>query len=261
MRVSVVIITKNEERVIANTIRSLEGLSDDVLVVDNGSTDNTMVIARELGAKVIETAWLGYGPTKNIGIEAAKYEWVLNLDADEAIDATLYTAIKALDAPDVHTVYNLRFKNFFCDKWLRFGEWGTDRHIRLFNKTVVGWNDAEVHESLLLPSNVRVAGLPGYILHYTVSSLDQYIHKTVHYAKLNASKYAAQGRKTSLLKIYCAPLFSFIHNYLIRLGFLDGYEGYLTAKTTAWYTFLKYAFLREHHKKEQTDSLTGAENK
>ncbi len=256
MTISIVIIAKNEAHIVANTLRSLQGLSDDIVVVDSGSTDGTQDICRNLGAQVITTAWLGYGPTKNIGIHAARHDWVLSLDADEAIDNTLYQAILQLPRASETTVYNIRFKNFFCGKWLRYGEWGTDKHIRLFNKKRVHWNDAPVHETLIFPEKITVAVLPGYVLHYTVSNLDQYISKTVQYARLNARKYANQGKNASRLKLYTSPFFTFLNNYVIRLGFLDGYEGYLTAKTTAWYTFLKYAYLRAIRRQTQNDSTT-----
>jgi glycosyltransferase involved in cell wall biosynthesis len=243
--VSVVIIAKNEAHIIGQTLQSLQGLTDDVVVVDNGSTDDTEAISKQLGALVIKTAWLGYGPTKNIGIRAAKYDWILSLDADEAIDETLKTAIKKIDAADEYKVYNLNFKNFFCGKWLRYGEWGSDRHIRLFNRRLVQWDAAAVHEQLQLPPQAQTINLPGNVLHYTVNSMADYMEKTERYARLNAEKYFEQGKKSSFVKRWLSPAFGFIQNYVLRLGFLDGPEGYITAKTTARYTFLKYAYLRE----------------
>jgi glycosyltransferase involved in cell wall biosynthesis len=249
--VSVVIIAKNEAHIIEQTLQSLQGLTDDIVVVDNGSTDNTEAICRQMGAVVIKAAWEGYGPTKNIGIKAAKYNWILSLDADEAIDGTLKQAIKNIDTADEQKVYNLNFKNFFCGTWVKHGEWGSDRHIRLFNRKQVQWNVAAVHEQLQLPAQAGVLPLPGNVLHYTVHSLQDYMEKTVRYARLNATKYFEQGKKSSFVKLRLSPSFSFVQNYLLRLGFMDGWEGYITAKTTAWYTFLKYAYLRELWKNKE----------
>jgi glycosyltransferase involved in cell wall biosynthesis len=243
--VSVVIIAKNEAHIIGQTLQSLQGLTDDVVVVDNGSTDDTIDICSQAGAVVIKTAWQGYGPTKNTGIKAAKYDWILSLDADEAIDETLKAAIRKINTADEQKVYNLTFKNFFCGKWLRYGEWGSDRHIRLFNRKWVQWDAAAVHEQLLLPPQAAIVNLPGNVLHYTVNSMQDYMEKTERYARLNAAKYFEQGKKSSLVKRWLSPAFSFVQNYLFRLGFLDGREGYITAKTTARYTFLKYAYLKE----------------
>ena len=245
MEISVVIITRNEAHIIGSTLKSLRGLTDDIVIVDSGSTDDTLNICRGFNAKIIETGWNGYGPNKNIGINAARHNWILNLDADEAIDEELKTAISKLSDPPANELYEMWFKNYFMNKWIRHGEWGSDKHIRLFNRTVVRWNEAAVHEQLMMSEKTTKQILPGYILHHTVHSLAEYEQKTIAYARLNAKKYAEQGKKWQWLRQQFSPVFSFIHNYLVRLGFLDGREGYLIARTTARYTYLKYAFLHE----------------
>lgn len=248
MPLSVVIITKNEAHIIGTTLQSLQGLTDDIIIVDSGSTDATIEICKKFNAIIIETTWDGYGQNKNKGIDAAKYNWILNLDADEAIDAELKAAIMQLELNDEETVYNFKFKNFFCNKWIRFGEWAGDKHIRLFNRNKVRWNTAAVHEGLMLGNKTKVVMLPGNILHYTTQHIDEYIGKTIAYARLNAQKYHLQGKQASFFKLRMAPGFTFFQHYILRLGFLDGWEGYLIAKTTAWYTFLKYSFLKEMNK-------------
>lgn len=245
MDLSVVIITLNEGHVIGNTLQSLTGLTDDIVIVDSGSTDDTLEVCRRFNATILQPGWKGYGANKNIGIDAAKHDWILNLDADEAIDDELAIAIRKLPPDQPRVVYEMWFRNFFMNKWIRYGEWGTDRHIRLFNRSEVRWNEAAVHEKLLMNEQAVKKTLPGHVLHYTVHSLSEYEQKTVAYARLNAMKYAEQGMKRQWLRPYLSPLFSFIHNYFIRLGFLDGREGYLIARTTARYTYLKYAFLNE----------------
>ena len=248
MAISVVIITRNEAHIIGATLQSLQGIADDIIIVDSGSTDDTIAISKKFGATIIETTWDGYGLNKNKGIAAAKNNWILNLDADEAIDAELKAAIQQLDLKDENTVYNFKFKNFFCNKWIRFGEWSGDKHIRLFNRNYVRWNDAAVHEGLTIDHTTKVVMLKGSILHYTTQSIDEYIDKTVAYARLNATKYHMQGKKASFFKLRMAPGLTFFQHYILGLGFLDGWEGYLIAKTTAWYTFLKYSFLKEMNK-------------
>jgi len=248
MSVSVVIITKNEAHIIGTTLQSLQGITDDYIIVDSGSTDNTVTICKSFGATVIETAWDGYGQNKNKGIDAAKNNWILNLDADEAIDETLKAAIQQLELKDESIVYNFKFKNFFCNKWIRYGEWSGDNHIRLFNRKKIKWNDAAVHEGLTLNNDTKIVTLPGNVLHFTTQHMDDYINKTVAYAKLNATKYHVQGKQTNFFKLRMAPGLTFFQHYILRLGFLDGWEGYVIAKTTAWYTFLKYSFLKEMNK-------------
>ena len=249
MPLSVVIITKNEAHIIGNTLQSLQGLTDDIVIVDSGSTDDTISICRQFGATVIETGWNGYGPNKNKGIDAAKHDWILNLDADEAIDEELKTYLLTLELKDGGIVYEANFKNFFCGKQISFGEWSGDRHVRLFNRTKIKWNDAAVHESLLFPQGTQTKLLKGNILHHTSNSIDDHINKTIAYAKLNAEKYFRQNKRAGFFKLRVAPGLTFFQHYILRLGFLDGWEGYFIAKTTAWYTFLKYSYLREMHRK------------
>lgn len=248
MNLSVVIITRNEAHIIGNTLQSLQGLTDDVVIVDSGSTDDTLAICRQFNTKVIETGWDGYGINKNKGIAAAKNDWILNLDADEAIDEILKQSVMGLELRDENEVYEASFKNFFCNKWIRHGEWSGDKHIRLFNRNKVKWNEVAVHESLVMSAPLKPRLLKGNILHYTAHSMDEYIQKSISYARLNAEKYYSQGKRPDFFKLRVAPGFSFFQHYILRLGFLDGWEGYLIAKTTAWYTFLKYSLLREMYK-------------
>jgi glycosyltransferase involved in cell wall biosynthesis len=245
MAVSAVIITKNEAHIIGTTLASLQGVVNDIVIVDSGSTDETIDICKKFGALVIETGWDGYGANKNKGIDAAKNNWILNIDADEALDETLRQSVKQAHLQHDNTVYEFKFKNFFCGKHIRFGEWAGDKHVRLFNRNKVRWNSAAVHEALTIDSNTIAIQLKGYILHYTTKNLDEYITKTIAYAKLNAKKYFAQGKKAGFFKLRLAPAFNFFQHYVLRMGFLDGWEGYLIAKTTSWYTFLKYSFLKE----------------
>ena len=249
MNISVVIITKNEAHVIANTLQSLQPEFNDMVIVDSGSTDETVHICREFRATVLETGWQGYGINKNKGIVAAKNDWILSLDADEAIDAELKRSLQQLSLADEKEVFNIRFKNFFCGKWIRYGEWGFDSHIRLFNRKQVKWNDVAVHENLIFPAGVTISRLNGNILHYTAQNRQEYTDKMAGYAQMNAKKYFESGKKPNFFKQYFSPVFAFLQHYIFRLGFLDGKEGFIIAKTTAWYTFLKYSNLNSMYKK------------
>lgn len=243
-QVSVVIICKNEARVIGETLNSFTGLTDDIVVYDNGSTDGTQEIVKHYGVRLLEGTWEGFGKTKNKAISLARYDWVMSLDADEAIDESLKQCLLQLTLHDEKTVYELQFKNFLGTKWLRFGEWGGDKHIRLFNRKQVQWNTDEVHEALLLPQEVRIIRLPGFVLHKTAADIMEYKRKMKQYAAMNAEKYFKQGKKAGIWKIYFAPLFSFLKHYVFRLGFLDGAEGFQCARISAGYTYWKYKTLR-----------------
>ena len=154
---SVVIVCKNEAAIIGQTLQSLQGLSDDIIVYDNGSTDDTMEIARSFPVRVYEGAWEGFGQTKNTAIGLAKYDWILSLDADEAIDDEFKNTLLASSFTDDSMVYEINFKNFFGDKWLKHGEWGNDKHIRLFNRKKVSWNKVPVHEVVSNHKNLKKA--------------------------------------------------------------------------------------------------------
>lgn len=246
--ISVVIICKNEASVIGPTLQSLQGLTDDVIVYDNGSSDNTMEVARRYNVKVHQGSWEGFGKTKTKANKLAKHDWVLSLDADEQIDGELKRTLLAFEPGNEKTVYDLKFKNFLGNKLLKHGEWGYDWHIRLFNRKSVHWNNEPVHETLVLPVDVRVKKLKGAVLHQTMKDIHEYAQKMVHYAMLSADKYFQQKKKVSWVKLRLSPGFNFLNYYIFKLGFLDGHEGYVCAKMTAHYTFLKYARLKELNK-------------
>ena len=234
---------------IGHTLQSLQGLTDDIVVFDNGSTDGTQDIVRSFGACLHEGSWDGFGKTKRKASKLAKYDWILNLDADESIDEELKQSLLTLQPGPGLVVYDLAFKNFLGNTYLKYGEWGGDHHIRLFNRQHVTFDDAPVHESLVLPAGVTVQKLKGYVLHRTMKDVQEYAEKAVKYAMLNAEKYYLQGKKASWFKIRVSPTFTFLNYYIFKLGFLDGHAGYICAKMTAWYTFLKYVRLAELNKK------------
>jgi glycosyltransferase involved in cell wall biosynthesis len=250
-RLSVVIVCKNEAKVIGETIKSFSGLTDDILVYDNGSTDGTKDIVKQSKARLVEGSWEGFGKTKNKANALAKYDWILSLDADEAIDEWLKKNLLKQDLAAEKKVFEFKFKNFLGNKWLRFGEWGNDKHIRLFNRREIKWNDADVHESLILPNDVKVISVPGYVLHKTAADFSEYENKMENYAALNADKYFKQQKSSGSLKMFFSAIFSFIKNYFFKLGFLDGATGYHCARINARYTFLKYKKLDELWSKKQ----------
>jgi glycosyltransferase involved in cell wall biosynthesis len=242
---SVVIICKNEADIISRTLQSLEGLTDDIIVYDNGSTDNTIEVIKKFTVQLHQGVWEGFGKTKNKAIALAAHDWILSLDADESISEELKNELMQWKPDSEKTVYKIPFRNFIGNKILRHGDWGTDQHIRLFNRKAATWNEADVHEQLVFPDNVVIKELKGYIFHRTWRNTEAYKNKMQHYAILGAEKYFKKGKKTAWLKRKSAPSFSFIRSYILKLGFLDGKAGYACAKMIAYYTFLKYARLKE----------------
>ncbi len=244
MTVSVVMICRNEAAVIGDTVLAAQKAASDIVAFDSGSTDGTQQILQQLGVRVINGEWEGFGPTKNKAIQAAKHDWILQVDADERIDDTLAAWIQNTPEPAAHTLFTMRFRNYLGHTPLLYGEWGNDRHIRLFNRQAVQWNNAEVHEELVLPATHQLVEPPGFIHHVTADNRADLRKKMAYYAKLGAQKYLQQGKKFSRLRMVFSPVVSFVVNYLFKLGFLDGSAGWVVACESARYTWLKYKFMK-----------------
>ena len=248
MDISVVIICKNGSAHIEDTLASVQGISNEILLYDSGSNDNSIQKAKEYGATIAYGSWEGYGRNRYKASQLAKYDWILMIDTDEVIDEELKAAILNIDLSEEHIVYNIRYKNFYGTKEIRFGEWGNDSHIRMANRKMVHIDQEIVHEKLFLQPGLSIRTLNGLIHHYTVNNSIDYARKMIEYASLSAEKYKSQGRHASVVKIYFSPLFAFLQNYFFKLGFLDGWKGFVCATMTAWYTFMKYTKLKELEK-------------
>lgn len=243
--VSIVIIAKNEAEVIANCISRAMLITNDIVIVDNGSTDQTVAIAQAYGCRVCHSNWGGYGANKNKGIELALNDWILSIDADELPDIELVHALRQIDFDDTGVVYDIKFKPYFGQKQIRFGNWGRDHHIRLFNRKLVKWSEPKVHETLILPKNIAKQRLKGYLHHYSVKDGRECNQKAVYYARLSAEKYFKIGKKVNAVNLYLSPVFSFVVSYIIFMGFLDGKEGFEISKQIMLNKWLKYQYLSQ----------------
>jgi glycosyltransferase involved in cell wall biosynthesis len=243
--VSVVIITKNEAEVIGSCLNAVKLITDDIIVVDNDSTDGTPEIARKYGCHVYLEKWDGYGANKNKGITYARYNWILSIDADEIPDVQLIRALYELRLNDCDVVYDIAFRSYYGKKPIFFGSWGRDHHIRLFNRKLVKWSESPVHETLILPKTAIIKKLPGHLHHYSVKDGNDFLAKANHYARLSAGKYLMTHKKPTFIKLHIAPLFHFVKNYIGFLGFLDGREGFNIAKMISDHTRLKYRLLKD----------------
>jgi len=238
---SAVIITHNQAAKIGRTIDALHHLTDDVVVVDSGSTDHTVTVAQTHGARVFEKTWAGYSEQKNYGNQQAKHNWILSVDDDEVVSDELAQSIQEVfdNKPDFDAL-DLPFRTVFCGKLIRFGGWNPERHVRIFDKQKISWNTDAVHEGLTLRPVHRIKKLKGCVYHYTVDTLPQFYAKTDRYSTLFAEKAAKMGKKAGWVKQYLSPLVRFLREYILKLGFLDGYYGFVIAKENARYTYLKY---------------------
>jgi glycosyltransferase involved in cell wall biosynthesis len=240
--ISVIIITKNEEKNIEACISAAKQISCDIVVVDSGSTDATIEIALEKGARVIPVKWYTYGHSRNIGASEALYNWIITLDADERITPQLIESIKKISLNEENIIYRFKRSNFYVNRKINFGDLGFDRPYRLYNRNFTKWNMNLVHEELIKGS-ARIKVLNASFLHYGIRNRKAYLDKMTQYARLSAYKYLSQGRKAGIIKRYISPLFNSFKSYILQLGFLDGRKGFEIAITIAYYTWLKYYYL------------------
>ncbi|WP_158797197.1 glycosyltransferase family 2 protein [Pedobacter sp. L105] len=242
--VSIVIITKNEAEGIADCLKMAVLISDDIVIVDNDSTDETLAIALAHGCRVYQDCWKGYGANKNAGIEQAKYDWILSIDADEVPDLDLIRSLHNLKLNDISSVYDIKFRLYFGKKPVRFGYWGRKHHVRLFNRKLVKWSEQQkVHENLIFPQGVKKKKIEGCLHHYSVKDVHECRSKAVFYAKLSAEEYLQRGKEANFINLFISPAFSFFMGYILLLGFLDGKEGWIVSKTIFMNKWLKYHHL------------------
>lgn len=230
--ISAVIIAYNEEQYIQQCIESILNVTSDIIVVDSGSTDNTVNLAKSLGAQVFQMHWEGYGANKNFGNSKAKYDWILSIDADEILDQEMVSHIVSLDKKE-NTIYKIKSLVNYNGKWIRHCGWYPAWKLRFFHKSRAAWNLAPVHESLVYPDNTKVDQLKGQLLHYSYSSIQDHKDKSTKYAKLKAESWIEKNKSLNIFKRLLGPSFKFIRTYILKLGFLDGTEGYTISKIDA----------------------------
>ncbi|KFN44060.1 glycosyltransferase family 2 protein [Arenimonas oryziterrae] len=240
-----VVITKNEADRIGRCVSSLTGICAEVLVLDSGSTDDTVALARAAGARVEHQDWLGFSAQKNAAIALASQRWVLLLDADEWLAEGAETKLRALFADqrvERAEIWRLQRRTHFLGKALNFGGWGREAVERLFWQPVRYW-PARVHEKLD-SEGLRCKSLAVRIEHDTARSADEYRRKLDRYAELFAEERHAAGRRAGKLSPYTHWLFYVLKNFIVRGGFLDGPRGWQYHYLHARYVFRKYALLR-----------------
>jgi len=243
-KISVVIICKNEEKRIRRCLESVRW-ADEIVVVDSGSQDKTLEIVAEYTDKIfVNDDWPGFGLQKHFAVSMANNDWVLSIDSDEVVSDELRDEIiDLISVADDKHVYRINRLTSFCNKFIKHSGWHPDRIVRLFNKNYYQFNGAFVHEAVECEGAKKV-DLQGKLFHYTFESLEEYMDKRNGYAKAWADSQYKKGRKASVIEVIGRTLFSFIRHYIIRLGVLDGYHGFLISVIQMQYTFNKYNFLK-----------------
>ncbi|MFD2177065.1 glycosyltransferase family 2 protein [Veronia pacifica] len=241
--ISAIIITKNEEQILPECLGSLDWV-DEIIVVDSGSTDRTVEIAEQAGAKVYVNAdWPGFGKQKQLAQSYASKDWILAIDADEVVSPELKQSILTmLENPPQNTLVEVNELTWVFGRFLRHSGWYYS-HVRIYPREYTGYDDALVHEGVIRPQGAKTQVLDGDLLHYSYRSINHYLVKSAHYAKAWADAREAKGKKSSLTQAIVHGISCFLKMYLLKRGFLDGKQGFLIALLSAHSTFVKYADL------------------
>lgn len=242
--ISVIIITKNEERNIERCLASVS-FADEVLVVDSGSQDLTVKLAEKSGAKVLFREWMGFGPQKKWATSQAKHDWILSIDADEVVSAELASEIqRKFMELDPKTGYEMPRKSWFMDRWILHGGWYPDRQLRLYHRKHSDWPEAIIHERVI-PSSGQIEIFKSPLYHYVFKNIGDQIETNNRYSGLLAQADFEKGKRFSILKMLLKPGFKFLECYFLKLGFLDGFAGYVIARNAGYSIFLRTVKLRE----------------
>jgi glycosyltransferase involved in cell wall biosynthesis len=248
IKLSVVIITFNEEKNIERCLNSVKEVADEIVILDSFSKDKTKEICEKYGAKFFEHKFDGHIEQKNRAIAYASYAYVLSLDADEALNETLKESIlKVKENFNKQGYYMNRLTNY-CGHWVKHCGWYPDRKLRLFDKHKGHWTGTNPHDKYELFEGDEKAGhLKGDILHYSYYTLDDHYSQVEYFTNIASKAYYAKGKKAGIHKLILNPVSKFISHYIINLGFLDGKAGYLISRISAYATWLKYKKLRDLH--------------
>lgn len=237
-RISLFIITKNEEAKIAQCILSARGLVSEIIVVDGHSKDKTVQIAKELGALVYERAFDGFASQKNFALDKVSSPWALNLDADESLSPELKEQIRSTVQDTPCAGFDIAFSNYFLGKQMKHSGLNKEYHLRLVRKDKARYAGGLVHEGLKVDGPVGRLQAP--IRHYSYDSIDAYFRKFNKYTTLAAQQMHKNGRRFSLLFVLVTIPFEFLKRYVLKLGVLDGMRGFLWASFSSFYVFVKY---------------------
>lgn len=240
--ISAALITFNEENNIARTLKSLDNFVNEIIIIDSGSNDRTIEIAKEFGSKIFLEEWKGFSEQKNSLIPKCNSEWILFLDADEVLtDELKKSIVKNLSSGKVFDGYNILRKTYYLGKLLNYS-WQPDYKLRLVRKNSNPvWVGNEIHEKLTI--NGQIGNLDSYLIHYSYKDINHHFKKTLSYSVISAKDYYNSGRKFSILNLLINPLIAFIKMYFINLAALDGIRGFIAAFSSAFYTAMKYIHL------------------
>lgn len=244
IKLSIVIITLNEEESIERCINSVKTIADEIVVLDSYSTDQTEFICKRLGVKFYQNNFTGYRDQKNNAINLASYDHILSLDADEALSQELIDSIKKIKENWSYDAYYCKRLNNYCGQWIHYSNWYPDKKIRLFDRRKGKWGGYNLHETIHMDESSRVSCLDGDLLHWVYSSYDEHVDKVNKYSTIGAIEYFNAGKRASVLSPFLHMLWRFVKSYFLYCGFLDGFNGFVICSISSYSSFLKYVKLR-----------------
>lgn len=240
--ISALIICRNEEKNISRCLTAVMAVADEVIVLDSGSKDQTLAIARSFGVRVVETSWRGYAGNKNYGHSLATHPYILSIDADEEISPILQQSILSVKSK-LKGAYAMARRTRYCGQWIRYAGWYPDMKVRLFPRET-RWEGDFVHEKPVLPAGTSVERLDGDLLHYSIDSLEDHLDVVRRYAQLKAEAYHAAGKRYRWYKALLNPVFVFFKMYVLKAGFLEGKLGFQLCRLSAYSAYLRQHYLR-----------------
>jgi len=248
-KLSITIITFNEEKHIDRCLRSVKAVADEIIVVDSLSTDKTKEICLSHSVVFIDQPFLGYVEQKNFALSKATYENVLSLDADEALSDELTASLKNEKEKSFPADgYTMNRFNYYCGKWIRHGTYYPDRKLRLLDIKKGKWGGQNPHDKIVMQESTTIHHMEGDLLHYTYQTIEEHAKQMERFSAIAAKALFDKGEKSSYFKMIINPAWAFIKGYLLKLGFLDGAEGFRIARFTARQSFLKYVKLIHLHR-------------
>lgn len=255
IKLSVVVITYNEEDNIERCLESVKSIADEITIVDSLSTDKTIELCEKFGANVFIQKFLGHVEQKNFAITKAKYPHILSLDADEVLDSKLIESILNIKINWTHDGYIMNRLTNYCGKWIYHCGWYPDRKLRLWDSRKGSWAGINPHDEYIINDGLTTK-IDGNILHYSYNSIADHIQQVNYFTDIGARASLLRGKNCSILKVLFSPVVKFFRDYFFKLGFLDGYYGFVICMISSHATFLKYVKMRQLKDKNIGDAYS-----
>ena len=251
IKLSVAIITFNEERNISRCLESISGIADEIIVADSGSTDSTVTICKNFNAKVVHHPFKGHIEQKNFALSQCTNDYVFSIDADEALSSELKKSILFIKENWISEGYSFNRLTNYCGKWIKHCGWYPDEKLRLFKKNAGEWAGTNPHDQFILHAGCKSAKIQGDLLHYSYYSIKEHLDQVNRFTEIGSKSAFSLGKQSNLVLILVKPIVRFIRDYIFHLGFLDGYYGFVICKISSHATFIKYVKLYELSKKNK----------